>query len=81
MSTAIAVKEYNTAEFAMNEDGVFLCTHPDAYIDQTCCSPFQVGESGHVECGCGGVDSVVCPAIDCTGIEDHEVDQLFERLG
>ena len=77
----IAIRQYHEGVFTMTEDGVFVCTHPEAYIDRACCSPFQVGESGYVECGCGGTDSVVCPAVDCTGIQDWEVDPLFERLG
>lgn len=55
-----------------------VCTHINAYIDKACCS--SVGSSGYIECGCGGVDAVVCPNNDCTGIEDYEVDELFERL-
>lgn len=58
----------------------FVCLHPEAYIEKACCSPFQVGDSGYVECGCGGRDSVVCPAVDCTGIQDWEIDTLFDNL-
>lgn len=53
-----------------------ICTHPEAYIEKACCSPFQV----IVECGCGGRDSVVCPNPNCQGIADDEVDTLFDRL-
>lgn len=53
----------------------FRCIHPDAYIEKACCSG-----SGLIECGCGGMDSVHCPAGNCTGIQDHEVDALFESL-
>jgi len=53
-----------------------ICTHPEAYIDKACCSPNQA----LVECGCGGQDSVVCPNPKCQGIDDSEVDDLFERL-
>lgn len=52
-----------------------ICTHPEAYIEKACCTG-----SGLIECGCGGQDSVVCPNPNCQGIEDHEVDNLIERL-
>ena len=55
-----------------------VCTHVNAYIDKACCS--SVGSSGYIECGCGGVDAVMCPNNDCTDIQDYEVDELFERL-
>ena len=64
--------------FAMSEDGEFVCSHGAAYIEKACCS--TVGSSGYIECGCGGRDSVICPALRCTGIMDHEVDQLFAKL-
>lgn len=60
------------------EIGELVCEHSDAYIEKACCS--SVGESGYIECGCGGRDSVACPNPKCTGIEDWEVDELFERL-
>ncbi len=62
----------------VNEDGELVCVHPEAYLDPACC--ISVGSSGHIECGCGGRDSVVCPANNCTGIQDHEVDGLFDSL-
>lgn len=52
-----------------------ICTHPEAYIEKACCPP-----SSLVECGCGGRDAVVCPNPKCQGIDDNEVDDLFDRL-
>jgi hypothetical protein len=60
--------------FRIDEDGTELCVHEDAYIDKACCPP------GTTDCGCYGRDSVTCPAQDCTGIEDQEVDNLMERI-
>lgn len=59
---------------------VSVCTHPNAYIEKACCSPFDIGDSGYIECGCGGQDSIICPATTCTGIQEYEIDELFERL-
>lgn len=56
----------------------YVCNHSEAEIEKACCS--TIGSSGYIECGCGGQDSVYCPAKDCTGIEDYEVDELIERL-
>lgn len=55
-------------------DGERLCLHVNAYIERACC-PF-----GAEDCGCKGLDSVACLNPECTGIEDHEIDGLFERL-
>lgn len=70
----IAVKDLTPTELVMNEDGEFVCPHEDAYIEKACCP------GGTRDCGCQGLDTVECPAIDCTGIQDHEVDALFERI-
>ncbi len=76
--TTIPILQYQEAELVMNDDGQFLCEHEDAYIEKACCT--TVGSSGYIECGCGGRDSVVCEASNCTGIEDFQVDALFDRL-
>jgi hypothetical protein len=76
----ILLKQPTNTIFRLTEDGEFACAHEEAYIVEACCSPFQVGESGYVECGCGGMDSVVCPAADCTGIQNFEIEELFERI-
>lgn len=68
-------KETYTYDFEMGE---MVCNHDNAYIEKACCS--SVGSSGNIECGCGGRDSVVCDNKDCTGIQDFEVEELFERL-
>lgn len=60
--------------YKMTEDGEFVCAHEDAYIEKACCP------AGTRDCGCYGQDSVICPAPDCEGIQDHEVDDLFEKL-
>lgn len=53
------------------------CKHEEAYIEKACCSPFAIGDSGNVECACGGRDSVVCPDPLCDGIDEREVEILF----
>lgn len=78
MPVHIPVRNLTPSELAMNEDGEFVCTHPDAYIDPACCSGYD--SEGNVSCGCHGQDGVLCPAIDCTGIQEHEIDNLFDRL-
>ena len=67
-----------SSTFKLAEWNDFVCTHDQAYIQKACCT--VPDEGGLYFCACGGQDSVVCPAIDCTGIEDFEVDELFERL-
>lgn len=55
-----------------------VCAHLDAYVERACCSPFAVGPSGYIECGCGGVDGVVCPNPHCTGLLEHEIEAILE---
>lgn len=76
--TTITVRQYDEATLVLNEDWQFVCDHTDAYIEAACCSGRD--SDGNPSCACNGQDAVICPAIDCTGIEDHEIDALFERL-
>lgn len=75
----ITVKEYPSTTLELSEDGEWLCNHEEAYIERACCSN-PVDSNGNITCGCYGRDSVICPAWDCTGIEDWQVDDLFDRL-
>ena len=77
MPVHIQIQDRSTT-FVMNEDWEFVCNHEDAYIDPACCS--GIDSEGNVSCGCHGQDGVLCPAWDCTGIQDHEIDDLFDRL-
>jgi len=63
-------------DLVVNDDGELVCTHPKAYIQPACCRPGQ----RLIECACQGHDSVVCPAVNCTGITDAEWDDLYVRL-
>lgn len=75
----IPVIHYPEATMVLNEDmNAFECNHEDAYIEPACCSGRD--SDGNISCGCHGQDSVVCPALDCTGIQDWEVDDLFVGL-
>ena len=51
-----------------------LPIHPDAYIEAPCCP------GGTTDCACNGRSSLVCPAVDCPGIDQGDVEKLFERL-
>lgn len=59
-------------------DGSFVCTHSEAYLEEPCCDGSP--EEGRMTCGCMGVSSIVCPTSGCTGVEDHEVNELMEKL-
>lgn len=75
----VNVRQGYSADFHLSEDGDWLCSHADAYIDPACCNG-SPDECGRDTCGCGGQDSVVCPAVDCTGLEDYEAEDIMERL-
>jgi len=74
----LAVKDLTPTELVMNEDGEFVCPHEDAYIEKACCS--GIDSDGNPSCGCHGQDDVICPAIDCTGIQNHEINALFKHI-
>lgn len=61
------------------ELGIRVCDHAAAYVDPPCCAG-SPDEAGRPTCDCQGRDSVVCPAPDCTGIQDYEIDPLLEKL-
>lgn len=58
-----------------NVDGELLCTHVNMYVEKACCPPASI-----VECGCGGVDSLICPNDKCTGITDSDVDKYYSGI-
>ena len=58
----------------------YQCKHEGAYIEKACCSPWDVGDSGYIECGCGGRDYIVCPAPMCEGLNDFEMETLWPLL-
>lgn len=55
-----------------------LCIHEDVEIIPPCCT--FISPNGLIECGCGGRSELMCNNVDCQGIEDYEVDDIFEKL-
>lgn len=49
-----------------------LCEHPEAYIDPPCCNG--------LDCGCAGLDGLVCPAADCTGFVPGQIEEIIRRI-
>jgi hypothetical protein len=69
--------EHDKASYVLDVDlGEFKCEHVSTHIDKACCSIFDIGSSGYIECGCSGQDSVVCNNPNCTGIDDEDVERL-----
>lgn len=73
----ILIKNYATETYELI-DGEFEPQHEDAELEAPCCSGRD--SEGNQSCGCGGMYSVLCPAIDCPGIADYQVDALIDRL-
>lgn len=67
----VTIKQIDTGTFQLTEDGVFHCTHEDAY------AIYEAGGDGITEPRGGWV--IECPAYDCDGIEEWEFDDLLER--
>jgi hypothetical protein len=57
-------------------DGEWEPQHEDAEVEPPCCS--GIDSEGNPSCACHGQYSVYCPAIDCPGIADYQVDALIE---
>ena len=45
------------------------CNHLSFEIVEPCCT--SIGESGYIECGCGGMKEIICHSDTCTGIDDE----------
>ncbi len=73
----INVKHKDSGTFQLTETGDWVCAHVDAYIERACCSGF---DAGLPSCACHGQDGILCPNWFCTGIEEHEAEELFEVL-
>lgn len=53
-----------------------LCNHNDTLVIKACCNASDRSSSGYIECGCGGVDEVVCENPNCTGFTDDDGEEL-----
>ena len=56
------------------EDNEFTCSHEHTETEKACCP------SGTVDCACQGRDAVYCLAFDCSGIQEYEIERLFEDV-
>lgn len=63
------------ASYSLNEDWELVCDHLDAEIERACCSGRD--SEGNPSCGCHGMDGVLCPNPDCTGLTDHDVELIL----
>lgn len=78
MITHIKVAEPYIADMLFDfELEQWRCMHTEAYLEH-CCD--GAPEEGRYTCACRGEDSVICPVIDCTGIEDFEIEELFDKI-
>lgn len=55
------------------EDGQALCIHEEVELEHCC-------PVASYDCSCRGLPAVICMNYDCTGILDHEVDELMGRF-
>lgn len=63
----------------LNNDGKPLCSHEDTSIVRSCCTIAHRGSSGFIECGCNGIDSIVCDSPNCTGLTDEEEEKIINE--
>lgn len=73
----IDIKKDNSIFHINIYDGSYDCSHNEFEISLPCCS--SKGESGYIECACGGFAEVACNSLDCTGINDDDANILFEK--
>lgn len=60
-------------------EGDMVPLHDGAYVEPPCCT-VPDPDTGMISCGCGGYATIVCPASDCPGFSDIELEELTERL-
>lgn len=73
----ILIKQPETETYELI-DGVMEPQHEAAELEAPCCS--GTDSEGNQSCGCRGQYSVTCPAVDCPGIADYQVDALIDLL-
>jgi len=71
MIDAVDKKELDLTDLDSPEP---LCNHSEARLEKPCCS------GSFVECACRGSNEVICDNPNCTGIDDIEASDLFEKL-
>lgn len=72
----IKIKQFN-AVYSL-QDNEFLCTHELIKVIPACCGGFD--SEGLMSCVCQGRPEIICENKDCTGIENWEVERLWEDL-
>ena len=76
ISSPPRVKYYE--QYSMVGD-YLLPEHRHAYIEPPCCNAPDA-DTGYYSCGCEGKPTIICPAMDCPGIDDDAMELLKERL-
>lgn len=72
------MEQRTTPTHTVELDGEIYCSHEEAYVEKACCS--GPDSDGLIQCGCQGMDSIICPDNNCTGIQDWEIEDLWERM-
>lgn len=67
----------NSYVYKLDKHLDLVCAHETATVVKKCCT--SRGESGYIECACGGVDMIICDNPDCTGITDEEANELLGK--
>lgn len=65
----------SSTEYIMNDNGLFQCSHKNVRITPPCCN--TRGESGYVECDCGGQYSFYCPDCRNKDMTDSDMERLL----
>ena len=65
-----------TIEVSQDRSIVNINVHEhDIELLKACCS--TIGSSGYIECGCGGMDEIICNNPNCPGISDEIAEDFF----
>lgn len=60
-----------------NEDGEWVCVHPNVEIEPPCCSSPEP-DTGYYACGCGGQYQVYCPDCKNDDMTDRQIEQILD---
>lgn len=71
--------KYRERIYQMNEDGLFLCAHPNAEVTPPCC--WRKDEDGLIACGCAGGYSVYCADCKNEDLTDEQVEEMIDASG
>lgn len=77
MTEQIDVKQDDSIFNINIYEETYECAHNDYSVSLPCCN--SIGDSGYIECDCAGKAEVICNNPLCTGIDEDDVYEMYDR--